>query len=83
MKQILSRLFFILLIGSLVSGCAIGNKYIIGDVKAQLDATGKYSVLVASLDQRQFIVDRTSPETFVGMVRGGYGNPFNVTTRSG
>lgn len=83
MKTILLRVFFILLIGSLVSGCAVGNKYVIGDVKAQLDATGKYSVWVASLDQRQFVVARNSPETYVGMVRGGYGNPFNATTLSG
>jgi len=55
----------------------------IGDVKAQFQATGEYSVVVASLDQRQFIVDKTSPDTYVGMVRGGFGNPFNATTLSG
>ena len=83
MKQIFSKAFFILLIGSLLSGCAIGNKYTIGDVKAQLDATGKYSIVVASLDQRQFIVDKSNPDTYVGAVRGGYGNSFNATTLSG
>lgn len=83
MKQRLSLLFFILLIGSLMSGCAVGNKYTIADVQAQFEATGEYSVAVASLDQRRFIVDKTSPDTFVGVVRGGYGNPFNATTLSG
>jgi hypothetical protein len=39
--------------------------------------------VVASLDQRQFILNKESPDTYVGMVRGGYGNPFNATTLSG
>jgi hypothetical protein len=55
----------------------------IADVQAQFEATGKYSVAVASLDQRQPIVNKTSPDTYVGMVRGGFGNPFNATTMSG
>ena len=83
MKQSFTRLALILLIGSLLGGCAIGNKYMIADVPAQFEATGKYSVVVASLDQRKFIIDKTNPDTYVGMVRGGYGNPFNATTVSG
>jgi hypothetical protein len=83
MKQRFASLALILLIGTLLGGCAVGNKYMIADVPAQFEATGNYSVVVASLDQRQFIVDETSPETYVGMVRGGYGNPFNATTISG
>ena len=83
MIQRFTKVALILLIGSLMSGCAIGNKYTIADVPAQFEATGKYSVVVASLDQRQFIVDKTSPDTYVGKVRGGYGTSFNATTISG
>lgn len=83
MKQRFKRLALVLLIGSLLGGCAVGNKYMIAEVPAQFEATGKYSVVVASLDQRQIIIDKTSPDTYVGMVRGGYGNPFNATTISG
>ena len=83
MKQSVLRFFFILLIGSLMSGCAMGVKYKIADVQAQFNANGKYLVVVASLDKRPFIIDKTSPATYVGMVRGGYGNPFNATTFSG
>lgn len=83
MKQRFIRLALILLIGSLLGGCAVGNKYMIADIQPQFEATGNYSVVVASLDQRKFIVDKTSPDTYVGMVRGGYGNPFNATTVSG
>lgn len=83
MKQRFTIVVLMLLMGSLMGGCAVGNKYMIADVQAQLEATGKYSVVVASLDQRKFIIDKTSPDTYVGMVRGGYGNPFNATTVSG
>lgn len=83
MKQRFTIVALILLTGSLLGGCAFGNKYMIADVQAQLEATGKYSVVVASLDQREFIVNKRSPDTYVGMVRGRYGNPFNATTRSG
>lgn len=83
MKQRFTIVVLMLLMGSLMGGCAVGNKYMIADVQAQLEATGKYSVVVASLDQRKVIIDKTSPDTYVGMVRGGYGNPFNATTVSG
>ncbi|MBI5581650.1 MAG: hypothetical protein HY895_21050 [Deltaproteobacteria bacterium] len=80
MKPRFTTVALILLIGSLIGGC---YKYRISDVQAQFEATGKYSVVVASLDQRQFIVDKTSPDTYVGMVRGFFGNPWNFTTMSG
>ncbi len=83
MKQSVLRFVFIVLIGSLISGCVIGNKYKIADVHAKFHANGKYSVVIASLDKRPFIIDKTSPDTYVGMVRGRYGNPFNATTYSG
>jgi hypothetical protein len=60
-----------------MSGCAMGVKYKIADVQAQFNATGKCLVVFSSMDKRPFIIDITSPATYVGMVRGGYGNPFN------
>ncbi|HEX20540.1 MAG TPA: hypothetical protein ENG78_06960 [Acidiferrobacteraceae bacterium] len=72
----------VLLLAMIMSGCAIGNKYKIADVEPQITSAGNASVAVASLDKRSFILDHTSPITYVGMVRGGYGNPFNATTLS-
>ncbi len=34
-------------------------------------------------NQRSNIVDGCKPEKFLGLSRGGYGNPFNVTTPTG
>lgn len=82
MKKNILSIVLLLFLGSLLGGCAMGNKYKIADVEAKINATGNGSVAVASIDKRKFVVDKTSPETYVGMVRGGYGNPFDATTES-
>lgn len=87
MKDYKSKQSFLLLIGlacvaMLTSGCANMLKFKIADVDAKVNVTGNTAITVASLDKRAFIVDRSSPESYVGMVRGGYGNPFNATTLS-
>jgi hypothetical protein len=83
MKQYMSRLFLIGAIMILAYGCAIGNKYQFADVTADIQAANKIYVAVASLDQRQTVLSGESPVDYVGMQRGGFGNPFNVTTQSG
>lgn len=37
---------------------------------------------MATLDHRPYIVSGEKPESFVGLSRGGFGNPFDVTTKS-
>jgi hypothetical protein len=67
-----------------VSGCAVGQKFSYSDISVSLGsvgAVGKSSVAV--LDQRQYVKNGDKSETFVGLSRGGFGNPFDVGTRSG
>jgi hypothetical protein len=45
--------------------------------------TATHSATVAVLDQRSYIKNRGKSESFVGLSRGGYGNPFDVNTASG
>ena len=66
-----------------LSGCAVGNKYKIEDSKIQFTSTGSSTVSVGALDQRPYVIEKTSPVTYIGMVRGGFGNPFNATTNNG
>lgn len=66
-----------------LSGCAVGNKYKIEDSKIQFTSTGSSTVSVGALDQRPCVIEKTSPVTYIGMVRGGFGNPFNATTNNG
>lgn len=82
MKQTFCCYTGLLVLAMFMSGCAIGNKYKIADVEPQLLVEGNASIAVASLDKRPSIQDHSSPITYVGMVRGGYGNPFNATTQS-
>jgi hypothetical protein len=71
-------------LGFLAQGCAVGNKYNFTDIRAdlQVSSTRQSNVAVATLDQRQDILSGTCPPTYVGMQRGGFGNPWRVNTLS-
>jgi len=69
--------------GPLLGGCAVGNTYGFNNVVADLQASGTATVVVATQDRREFIVSGDKTPDFVGLQRGGYGNPFNVSTESG
>ena len=66
----------------LVQGCAMGVKH---DYQTPLDLGVSTSapVAVATLDNRPYIVNGQKAPNFVGLSRGGFGNPFDVTTQSG
>jgi len=71
------------LAGSLIGGCAVGNRYGFAGVVADVQASGTASVVVATQDLREAVVAGKKTPDFVGLQRGGYGNPFDVTTESG
>jgi hypothetical protein len=67
----------------LLGACAIGNKHAYHSVVASVPVEGAGQVSVATHDQRPYVLsDKKTPE-FVGLSRGGYGNPFDVTTENG
>lgn len=60
----------------------MGQKYnyaIVGD----LTASGSKSLAIATHDQRPYILSSEKSPDYVGKMRGGYGNPFDVGTESG
>jgi hypothetical protein len=65
-----------------IGGCAVGVKH---DYQRPLEVgiVTPASVAVATLDHRPYIVSVQKGEDFVGLSRGGFGNPFDVTTQSG
>lgn len=68
---------------SLLAGCAIGNKV---DYRAQsvsLNTGSEKSIALGVHDQRPYVLSGNKNPQFVGIQRGGYGNPFNVSTESG
>lgn len=75
----------VLLIATLaLGGCAVGQKFNYADgYIALLPERSDTPAAVAVLDQRSYILSGDKRENFVGLSRGGFGNPFNVTTRTG
>ena len=67
----------------LVGGCAVKQKYSIDSVVPDLGLTGKVTVAVAAQDQRDYVLSGNNKPQLVGIMRGGFGNPFYMTTKSG
>lgn len=65
------------------SGCAIGQVYDYDGAAVDLLVVGSGTLGLGVMDQRPYILDGDKTPDFVGLQRGGYGNPFDVTTDSG
>ncbi|MBI3505298.1 MAG: hypothetical protein HY059_10675 [Proteobacteria bacterium] len=77
MKRILVCLFSLSL-----GACAVGNQHDYSGTP-QLALQSAASTAVGVQDQRPYVVDKDKAGNFSGLSRGGFGNPFNVTTLSG
>lgn len=64
-------------------GCAVGNVYDYRTAPVVLPVKGDLAVKVAVIDQRSYVLEGDKEPDFIGLRRGGFGNPFNVTTASG
>jgi ABC-type transport system substrate-binding protein len=64
-------------------GCAVGNTYDYGRADVDLAVRGHSELGVAVIDQRPYILSGDKDANFVGLQRGGFGNPFDVRTQSG
>lgn len=68
-----------------IVGCASNNRY---DYRSQavtlpLRTTEPVAVVLFVEDHRPYVLNGDKPAQFVGLQRGGWGNPFDVTTTSG
>lgn len=82
-RSVVFQFIMLFLVSGFVGGCAVGNKIDYARVSADFTATGTLAVSVAVHDQRDYVVSGAKMPTFVGLQRGGFGNPFNVSTASG
>lgn len=72
------------LVAITLNGCAVGQKFNYANTGISFGDMGAVrSVSVAVLDHREYVVTGDKSESFVGLSRGGFGNPFDVTTQSG
>ncbi|MBJ6748712.1 hypothetical protein [Geomonas anaerohicana] len=82
MMKVLSKVSLLALSVAL-SGCVVGQSYRYHDTNLHVEASGNKSVAVAAVDRRPYVVSAEKEPNYVGTLRGGFGNPFNVTTESG
>jgi len=68
------------LVALTLTGCAVGNRYAYQGVVASPQVSGTSAVTVATHDQRDYVRSGSKEPQFVGMQRGGFGNPFDVRT---
>ena len=68
---------------SILTGCAIGNTYNYQKADIELPVAGEGKMGLAVQDRRPYVLNGDKKSNFVGLQRGGFGNPFDVTTASG
>ncbi len=86
MKSTTRVLILGLLAGSfmVLGGCAVGQRYGYDQATiplAKVQAAGPVGLGVR--DARPYVVSGNKDASFVGLMRGGFGNPFDVNTQSG
>lgn len=72
----------LLLLALMLSACAVGNKYDFSQSAPTISKSSDATIAVGVLDQRPYILDGDKEPKFIGLQRGGFGNPFDVTTAS-
>jgi hypothetical protein len=75
--------YFLLLGIFLLISCSAGHKIKYHDTIASISVSGSITIAVTTHDQRQYILSSQSNPDYVGLNRGGFGEPFNVKTESG
>ncbi|WP_417224672.1 hypothetical protein [Amphritea sp.] len=68
---------------SILTGCAVGNKYDYQQADMSLPIKGTAKVGLGVIDNRSYVINGDKTANFIGLQRGGFGNPFEVTTLSG
>ena len=79
------RRYLLILVVLFISGCAVGNKYSYrtSSVALPIKPSAKDALVLLVKDLRPYVLDGKKSPDFVGLQRGGFGNPFDVTTTSG
>ena len=69
---------------AILGGCAFGRTYSYSDTPMGLQGVSSSGSVAAGVqDARPYVISGNKPESFVGLMRGGFGNPFDVNTQSG
>jgi hypothetical protein len=86
MTTLLTRIGVLAVLAALLltlGGCAVGNRYDYGSSIRGLPVSGSGQIAVDVVDARPYVLNGEKSPDFVGLQRGGFGNPFDVRTASG
>jgi hypothetical protein len=75
-------LFSLMLAAWMLAGCGSSYRINYSNVRADLNYSGTRTVAVGVLDKRPYVISGENDPRFVGTMRGGYGNPFDLWTTS-
>jgi len=81
--MITARLITAILAVLTLGACAVGNKYDYAASALDVSVTSEQTIVASVVDLRPYVLSGNKSPNFVGLQRGGFGNPFDVTTRSG
>jgi hypothetical protein len=79
----IKKSMFLLLVCFTLGGCAFGRTQDYRLSRPTLQYSSQERLAVGIQDRRPYILNHDKGENFVGLQRGGYGNPFDVRTASG
>ena len=79
----LARLSVLAAVVALAQGCAVGQKVNYGDAAMFSVNVSAKNIALGVQDRRPYVLNRDKTPDFVGLSRGGFGNPFDVNTASG
>jgi hypothetical protein len=83
LKSKLTMLMLLAGMAFMIGGCAVGQTYSVVDASPDLSMSGNAPLAVGVQDQRDYVVSQRNEPQQAGIIRGGWGNPFYVTTTSG
>ena len=77
------RTWIILAVALFIGGCAFGRTYSYSDAPVNIPnaASGSGAIALAVQDRRPYVLSGNKPQKFVGLMRGGFGNRFDVKHR--
>lgn len=77
------NIFIAIFLFSILGGCAVGVTHQYNNAALQIKASSDSKLGIGVQDRRLYVITKEKPENFVGLSRGGFGNPFIVRTASG
>ncbi|WP_263142477.1 hypothetical protein [Pseudomonas sp. RIT-PI-AD] len=77
------RTIVLLALVSQLAACAFGRRIDYTTAVPNLNLATRDTVAVSVIEERPYVLSRSKHPNYVGTMRGGYYNPFNVVTLSG